>query len=209
MRVDWLPVAATSLVAGATALAFGALLVPGGSESLEALRVSVGEDSRWLAVALLYFFAALALTLGLPALLTLLDARTVRAGLLGAGIFAVGCLGTAGYAMLLVFLRALVRADLLRDQGLNGLERDPGFNAFIIIWIGAFYVGEALIALTLLRARSVPRWVPTLLLLHVAVFPLRGVLPVEVNELTVLLVTIGFAGIGIGANTRHQVAQYA
>jgi hypothetical protein len=49
--------------------------------------------------------------------------------------------------------------------------------------------------------------VPSLLLAHVATFPLRGALPDSVTAYAALLFTVGFAGIGIAANTRHQVRE--
>ena len=78
----------------------------------------VNEDSgRWLAMAVMFFFASVALTLGLPAILTLFDRRGRRLGLAAVGVFTVGTIGTCGYAMLMVFFRALVEIGAVRARG--------------------------------------------------------------------------------------------
>lgn len=206
MHVDWVPYSATSLVAGASALVVGAVLVPGDTDSGEALQIVMQHDSRWLAVAAFYFLGAVALTIGVPAVLTLLDSRSTRLGLLGAGVFVVGCLGTAGYAMLLVMIRALVRADALAEGSLNDLAADAGLGVFLYGWVAAFYLGELLLGIALLRARTTPRWMPGLLLAHVAALPVAVLLPQQVSAGTVLLSTLGFAGLGIAASSRQLTA---
>ncbi len=137
-------------------------------------------------------------------MLTLLGVRGGKLGLVGTGLLAVGCIGTAGYAMLLVFFRALVLAGSIESGGLDTLTQDVGLGAFLYTWIAAFYVGEALIAWALLLARTTPRWVPMMLLLHVASLPVSALLPEQLSQTTVLLVTIGLCGIGITAS--NQVA---
>ncbi|QZY28752.1 hypothetical protein [Nocardioides coralli] len=206
MRIDWLPFSASALVAGATALSVAALLTPATESSAEALRLaSEQRDARWLLVAGMFFLASVALTLGMPAILTLLDARNPRLGLTAVAVFAVGCIGTAGYAMILAFYKALVNADALVAEVLDQLTRDWTFAIFLYGWIAAFYLGELLIAIALLRARTVPRWVPMLLLAHVATLPLSQLVPADVASFAVLLPTIAFAGMGIEANSRHLV----
>lgn len=206
MDVDWVPYSATSLVAGASCLVVGAVLVPGESDSGASLQVLMEQDdARWLAVASFYFAAAVLLTIGIPALLTLLNRRATRVGLVGAGVFVVGCLGTAGYAMLLVLLRALVLSDSLVDVPLDALVSDAGLGVFLYGWVAAFYLGELLLGIALLRARTVRRWMPLLLLAHVAMLPVTAVLPQQLSAVTVLLSTAAFAGLGIVANNRAAV----
>lgn len=206
MDVDWVPYSATSLVAGASCLVVGAVLVPGESDSGASLQALMEQDdARWLAVASFYFAAAVLLTIGIPALLTLLNRRATRVGLVGAGVFVVGCLGTAGYAMLLVLLRALVLSDSLVDVPLDALVSDAGLGVFLYGWVAAFYLGELLLGIALLRARTVRRWMPLLLLAHVAVLPVTTVLPQQLSAVTVLLSTAAFAGLGIVANNRAAV----
>lgn len=206
MDVDWVPYSATSLVAGASCLVVGAVLVPGESDSGASLQALMEQDdARWLAVASFYFAAAVLLTIGIPALLTLLNRRATRVGLVGAGVFVVGCLGTAGYAMLLVLLRALVLSDSLVDVPLDALVSDAGLGVFLYGWVAAFYLGELLLGIALLRARTVRRWMPLLLLAHVAMLPVTTVLPQQLSAVTVLLSTAAFAGLGIVANNRAAV----
>ena len=201
MRVDWVPVSASALVAGSTALALGAILLPtGGGDSSEPLRLVEQNDGRWLAVAGLFFLASVALTLGLPSILTLFDRRSSWLGMTALAVFAVGCIGTAGYAMLLAFFRALVRTDAIRGQAFSDVTRDAGLNAFLYGWIAAFYLGEMLLAVALLRARTTPTWIPWMLILHVGTFPLAPILPQGLQAGTVLIMAVGFSGIAITAN---------
>ncbi|MGH3346057.1 MAG: hypothetical protein ACRDO4_03665 [Nocardioides sp.] len=203
MRIDWVPYSASALVAGATALLAGALLMPASGEGGESLRIVQEEGGRWLTVAGLYFFAAVTLTLGLPAVLTLLDARSVRLGLTAAGLFVIGCIGTAGYAALLVMVRALVLLETIGERDLDRLAGDAGLGVFLYGWVAAFFLGELLLGIALLRSRDVPRWQPLLLLGHVASLPLSAILPPEVGPWTVVLAAIGLTGIGITANNQQ------
>ena len=209
MKVDWVPYSASALVAGSIALAMGGLLMPTVGDAGDSLRIVQEQDGRWLAVAAMYFGAAVALTVGLPVVLTLLGPRGARRGLVGTGLLLVGCIGTAGYAVLLVLFRALALNDSIDGDTLDTLTQDVGLSAFLGIWIAAFYVGEVLVAWGLLLAGSTPRWVPLTLLLHVASLPLSSVLPAQLGAAAVLLVTAGLCGIGIAANhavhTRHPV----
>ena len=201
MRVDWVPVSASALVAGSTALALGAIMLPaGGGDSSESLRLVDQNDGRWLAVAGLFFLASVALTLGLPSILTLFHRRGSWLGMTALVVFAVGCIGTAGYAMLLAFFRALVRTDAINDQAFSDVTRDAGLNAFLYGWIAAFYLGELLLAIALLRAGTTPTWIPWMLIVHVGTFPLSPILPQGLQAATVLIMAVGFSGIAITAN---------
>lgn len=206
MKVDWVPYSASSLVAGSIALAMGGLLMPTIGDTSESLRIVEQQDGRWLAVAAFYFGAGVAMTVGLPAALTLLGARGGRRGLIGAGLLAIGCIGTAGYAVLLVLFRALVLTGSIDSGNLDSLTRDVGLGAFLTIWIAAFSVGEVLFAWSLLRAGSTPRWVPMLLLVHVACLPLSTLFPSQLSAATVLLVTVALCGVGITASHQHHRA---
>lgn len=208
MKFDWVPYSASALVAGAIALAMGGLLTPTVGDSADSLQIVQQEGGRWLAVSVLYFGAAVAMTVGLPSALTLLGPRSGKIGLVGVSVFAIGCIGTAGYAMLLVFFRALALTGSIEEGGLDTLTQDVGLGAFLVVWVGAFYLGETLIAWALLRSLSTPRWVPVLLLLHVISLPVSMLLPPQLSEFAVLLVTIGLCGIGISATQtpeRHTV----
>ena len=58
MRIDWVPASAALLVTGGLALALAAIMTPTGSSSAETLRLVQDSDNRWLAVAVIYFLAA-------------------------------------------------------------------------------------------------------------------------------------------------------
>lgn len=207
MKVDWVPYSASALVAGSIALAMGGLLMPTVGDAGDSLRIVQQQDGRWLAVAAMYFGAAVALTVGLPVVLTLLGPRGGRRGLLGTGLLAVGCIGTAGYAVLLVLFRALALTGSIEGGSLDTLTRDIGLGTFFAIWIAAFYLGEVFVAWGLLLAGSTPRWVPVMLLLHVASLPLSPVLPERLGAAAVLLVTVGLCGIGITASNPTRPAR--
>ena len=69
-------------------------------------------------------------------------------------------------------------------------------------WVLTFALGELLLALGLVQAQRVPRWVPGLLVIHVGFSPLAPLLPPRSPSLVALLVTIAFAALGIVANQR-------
>ncbi|KQZ75580.1 hypothetical protein [Nocardioides sp. Root151] len=205
MRFDWVPASAASLIAGAVTLALGSTLLPGGDTPTESLHLVEQHDSQWLAVSVLFFIAAIALVLGLPAVLTLFQKRGGLLGLVGCCIFLIGCVGTAGYAMLLAFFRALALSGAVRAEALDEVVADPGLNGFLLGWVAAFYLGELLIGLALLRAGTTSKWVPALLLAHVATLPLGALAPRLFGSWTIVFMGVGFAGVAIAANSRQGV----
>ncbi len=198
MRLDWVPYSAAALVLGATALSVGALLTP--RLSGENVLLSDFADTRWLAVALLYFIASASLTVGMPSVITLFERRGGRLGLSAIGVFTIGTLGIAGYAFLIAFMRALAQEGGIGTVDLELVSDNAGLQAILYGWIGAFYLGELLLGIALLRASTAPKWVPIVLLVHVALFPVSSLLPPEVQSLTALLVTVGLCGVGVTAN---------
>jgi hypothetical protein len=210
MRIDWVPFSASALVAGATALSVGALLAPDLDGESGAIRAVEAHDMRWFAVALLYFVASVLLTVGWPSVLTLFDKTGFRTCLSALAAFAMGTVGIAGYAMILGFLRALVKdnADLTASV-LESVIRQPGFAVLLYSWIVAFYLGELLLGIALLRAKQVPTWIPAVLIAHVCALPVSAVadLPHVVQTSTALLITVGLAGVGIAANSRHALTR--
>ncbi len=203
MRVDWVPYSAASLVAGATALSVGALLVPTAADSAATLRTVEEQDGRWLVVALLFFVAAVMLTVGLPSILTLFENRGSQFGLTAVAVFTVGCVGTAGYAVLLAFVRALVVTETVDGPGIERAVSDGGLSGFLYAWIAAFYLGELLLAIALFLSKTTARWIPALLLLHVLLLPVSSLLPESLQSATALLITLALSGVGITAAQRH------
>ena len=102
--------------------------------------------------------------------------------------------------MMLVFFRALAVNDAIDAGAIDQVSSEVGLSVFLLGWIGAFYLGELLLAIALLRAGNTPQWIPAALLLHVALFPVSALLRFEVQPLTALLVTVALCGVGITAN---------
>ncbi|MEP9363511.1 hypothetical protein ABLE68_11145 [Nocardioides sp. CN2-186] len=199
MRMDWLPVSAALLLTGALALALGSFLLPTTNGAADAIQVVQDQGGVWMTAAAIDFLAAVCLTLGLPSVLTLVERRGRTLGLTSAVVLAFGFIGTAGYAMLLVFFRALVVTETIRNKGVDDVAHDTGLLIFLYAWLAGFLIGELLLALALLRAGTVPRWVPFLLLLHFVLALAAGLLPDWMGKVTVLFFVIGFAGIAIQA----------
>jgi hypothetical protein len=201
MRWDWIPLSASALVVGAMALAFGALLnpVPTDGDSAQTVATVAMAGSRWLGMAVMYFLASVTLTLGLPAVLSLFDVRARALGVLAVSVLAVGFIGTSGYAMLLVFFRALVREDAVRTGSLDSVTRDVGLGIFLFGWVAAFYVGLFLLALALFVARRTPVWVPLLVLLFVGLFPVVDRIGRVGQVAQVVALAFAFTGIAMAA----------
>ena len=204
MRMDWIPASAAAFVTGAMALTFGSLLLPSGSSTADTLQVARTEDGRWLAAAVIFFIASVALTLGLPAAMSLFDRRGRTLGMVSAVVLAVGFLGTAGYSMLIVFFRAIALETTLTGAQLDDAVHEMGLTIFLYGWIACFYLGELLLAIALLRAGTTQKWVPFVLFAHVASLAVSSVLPHEISSALVLLVAVGFAGVAIDAVTRDN-----
>jgi hypothetical protein len=203
VRSDWVPLSASALVIGAMSLVFGSLLNPSmsGSSAVETLRVVEQDGDRWLAMAVMFFLASLALTLGLPTILVLLDRRGRKVGLLGLALFTVGAVGTCGFAMLMVFFRALVDAHAMVPSRIEAASNDSGLAWFLYAWIGGFYGGVLLIAIALFLAGTTPRWVPALLTVFVLALPLASHLGRVGSAVQILVLTVAFTGIAMAAVT--------
>jgi hypothetical protein len=200
MRWDWIPLSASALVIGAMALAFGTMLNPldPGAGSTQTIAVAA-ESGRWLGMSVLFFLASVSLALGLPAILTLFSERGRRTGALAVAVFSIGVIGTSGYAMLLVFFRALVKADAVRTGSLTEVTDDLGLSIFLLGWVVAFYAGLLLLAGALLMARRTPLWVPILLVAFVAVFPFVENLGRVAQVVQVMALAFAFTGIAMEA----------
>lgn len=201
MRNDWVSISASALVIGAMALVFGSLLNPteAGDSAAATLRAVQSSGGQWLGMAVMYFFASFALTLGIPSVLTLLDRRGRRLGLTGACLFLVGTIGLAGYAMLMVFFRAIVHFKAVNATNLEQSVHDLGLSVFLYTWIGCFYGGVLVLGIALFVAKSTPRWVPTVLLLFVAMLPVSGHLGRVGMAVQVMGLAIAFTGVAMAA----------
>jgi len=187
MRSEWVPVSAAALVTGVMALVLAQMLNPGGSEDSPAGQMLVAAEypGRWMAMSVLFFGGAVALVLGMPALMTLFQERRGRGlGMTGVAVFVMGCVGVGGLAAMMLMFRSLALQTLAtaapdaREINLvtASLEQ-PGLMIPLNIWVYAFILGVLLIALGLFRVRQVPNWVPGLLMAFLAmqvVVPLLG-----------------------------------
>jgi hypothetical protein len=207
MRVDWVPVSAAAFVTGVIALAFASLLAPQGSGAVETLEIVEQEDGRWLVVAVIYFIAAIGLTLGLPSVMTLFDLRGRTLGLLSVLVLCMGFLGTAGYSMIMVFFRALAITGGINRDALVGATEESGLVIFLLGWVAAFVLGELLLAIALLRSAAVPRWVPIAMLVHVASVLVSEALPAAVSRASVMLLAVAFAAVAIQAVARDTATR--
>ena len=201
MRSDWIPLSASALVIGVMALVFGSLLNPVDAEasSADTMRIVTQEGGRWLGMAVMYFGSSVALTLGLPSVLSLFTTRGRRTGLLAVGVFSIGVIGTAGYAMLLVFFHALVKQGAVEDAKLEDVTADIGLSIFLSSWIAGFYLGLLLLAVALFIAKRTPVWVPILLLVFVAMFPFSAQIGKVGQVVQVMGLAVAFTGIAIAA----------
>ena len=196
-----MPVSAALLLTGALALAAGSILLPSSDGAAETLRVVEQHGGTWMAVAAIYFVASVFLTLGMPSVLVLFEGRGRTLGLVAAVVLEFGFIGTAGYAMLMAFFRALVVTDTIVDQGIDDVANDAGLRVFLYAWIVGFVLGELLLAVALLRARTVARWVPLVLLLHVVAVVVAMALPVWLSKASIMLFVAGAAGLSVQANS--------
>jgi hypothetical protein len=197
--MDWLPVSAALLLTGALALSLGSFLLPSSDDAADTLRIVQSQGGQWMAVAVIFFISSVFLTLGLPAILTLFQRRGWTLGLVSAIVLEVGFIGTAGFAMLMVFFRSLVITDAIRDQNINDIASEAGLAVFLYAWVVGLYLGELLLGIALLRAGSTPRWAAFALILHALSFPVSGLLPEYLAKATILLLVAGFAGVAIQA----------
>lgn len=196
---DWLPVSAAALVTGAMALLLASVLTQNGETAADTLLIVEEASGRWLGGALMYFLASVGLVLGLPSIIVLVRGPGRRTTMAACSVLAVGYVGTAAYAAMLVFLRALVVTDSVDAAAINDVSDEAGLLVFVAIWVGAFYVGELLLAVALLRAGPgvIGRWVPVLLVLHIAVALASPVAPDWVGRVAIVLAALPLCGIGI------------
>jgi hypothetical protein len=199
--MDWLPVSAALLLTGALALGLGGFLLPQSDSSAESLRIVQEQGGQWMAAAVVLFISSICLSLGLPAIMTLCQRRGWTIGVIAAVVLEVGFIGTAGFAMLMGFFRALVNTQTIQAQGLDDVASDAGLAIFLYAWLAGLYLGEVLLAIALLRAGTTPRWVPFALIAHALTFPISGLLPEYLSKATVLLLVLGFAGVAIQATS--------
>jgi hypothetical protein len=187
------------LASGAVLLVLGALAMPPTSEVGQVIEAIDTQDAAWLMASASFFLASVALTMGLPAVLTLIPVRRQVAGMVGLWIWGVGTIGTSALAAFLILFRATVRVVKISPEEVERLGRDPVLSLSLLFVIGAFYLGELVLGLVLLRSRAVASWVPVLLLLHVAVAPVNSMLPERLQGLQAILLGVALMGLAVKA----------
>jgi hypothetical protein len=209
MRTEWIPLSASALVTGVMALVLGTLLNPLMDDTTPAqtLRIAGQEDLRWFAMAVMYFVGSVALTLGMPTVLSLFTRRGRTLGLLGVSVFAIGIVGMAGYAMLMVFYKALLVRGAVDPAAIDDVANDPGLVTFLYGWVGGFLLGILLIAIALFRAKKTPVWVPILLLVFLALMPVVDRLGQVGSAVQLLALAAAFTGVATTATSpEHRAA---
>ncbi|WP_104107814.1 hypothetical protein [Nocardioides sp. 616] len=205
MRTDWVPVSAAALVTGATALFVGAQLTPRPDGDGELLRLAGEHTDRSGILAVLLTVAAIGLVIGMPSLFTLFQRRGFHTGLCAAVLLSVGAVLLAAFAQVLVVFRSLTVNDAVTPEAIEAVANDGLQQSMVLGGFAVFYLGELLLALALLRARTTPVWVPWAFVLHVVCGPLgQAVLPEGWRGLGSVLMVAGFAGVAVAANQQGR-----
>jgi hypothetical protein len=206
VRPDLIVFSASALVVGVMCLVFGAALNPAeaGAGVSAAVAVATQESGRWLGMAVLYFLASVALTCGMPSILSLFRTSGHRLGVAGVSALTIGAIGTSGFAMLLVFVQALAKQGALEADGLAAVVGDSGLSFFLWSWAGGFYLGSTLVAIALLVARATALWVPIALIAFVMLMPVEGALGRVGQVIRLMALALAFTGIAMAAVARSS-----
>lgn len=178
----------------------GALTLPSsrsGSELIDTLRAS---PDRWLLASAAFMYAAFALTLGIPTFLHLIKKRGRATGQFGAVIFSFGTIGLAGYAALLILLRALTVESVIGEREIELLSHDPGLRVYNGAFALAFQAGLAVLGVALLMAGSLQRWIPVAMIAYAVVSPFARQLPDGLRTAPILVLGLALIGVAISAN---------
>ena len=179
-------------------LGLGGFLLPQSEDAAESLRIVQDEGGRWMAAAGILFISSIFLSLGLPAILTLLQRRGWTVGVISAVVLEVGFIGTAGFAMLMVFFHSLVKVDLIRPRASTTWPPRPGSRSSSTSGSPGSTSASCSSRSPCCAPRPLRcgcRWRCS----HVMLFPVSGLLPEYVAKATVMLLVAGFAGIAIAA----------
>ena len=186
----------TALVVGPLLLLAAKLLdpTPADADAAELLATAGSDSSSWAASNLLVVGGAIVLVLGAFGLTPLFRGGGERLGQTGICLLIAGLVCLAGWATSNLALAAAADAGGSVDVA-EAIGDSASISAVEAVWIGGLLVGLVLIAAALLRAGSVPRWAPVLILVFVAlesVILLAGNTAVE---------RIGFAALAAGLGT--------
>jgi hypothetical protein len=203
----WVPWSAASLASGAVLLVLGTFSLPASFAVEDLTRSAQNDSGMWLLAAVAFFLAAAGITLGLPTIYWLLPPRHAAIGMVGLWIWSFGTIGAAGVSAHLVLFRAMMtRLELSVDE-VELLSQDTGVLVWIWGFLGAFYVGELIVALVLLSGRTVGRWVPMLLMAHIVLTPINQSLPQVAQPLSAILTGVALMGLAVKASENWAEAQ--
>jgi hypothetical protein len=191
MRVaEWVPWSAAALITGAMALVLSEFISPiDGDDMAALLAVARENDGRWTAMSVLWSVSAAGFVLGCPCIVMALQRRGRKLGYAGVTLFATGAVGLAGFAALSLVFRALALSGADPDLVTEVLD-DPSLLVVETIWVVGLVLGLAVIAVALLVGRTLPIWIPLVLLAFVAIQLLSDGIP--------LLQRIGYIALGVG-----------
>lgn len=210
MGATWQQWSAASLASGAVLLVLGSLMLPADGADVAAMIASAQDHSgRGVMAAFAYLLASVALTLGLPSVLTLLGTERRWLGVVGVGTWALGTIGLAAYSSLLIFFRTVVPAVHMTPGEADVIAADPTLAAYVTAITGTFLLGELLTAIALIRARLLPLWVGVLLLVHVLVASVAEQLPAPVERAQVIMFGVAVMGVAVRANDFRTVPRGA
>jgi hypothetical protein len=207
MRVEYISGSAGALVVGAIAITAGYAFNPlpqDDSLFTDPLLTSQNTLDRWLLCAWSLSVASIALTLGVAALLSVMDQRRKRLRVAAAIVFATGTIGLGGYAAMLLFLRALLVDRTLGVSDIRAVLADPSITVYFALLLGCLMLGIVLIGYGMWVGRGTPRWVPVTLWAFVA----SQFVPVPGNLFTVVqfaVFTVAATGAAVAANDRSTV----
>jgi hypothetical protein len=188
------------LASGAVLLVLAALAMPPTSEVGQVVQAIEQQDAAWLMASASFFLASVALTMGLPAILFLVPTRNQVAAMVGVVIWSVGTIGTSALAAFLILFRATVRVVSISPEDVEDLGRDQVLGLSLLFVVVAFYLGELVVGVVLLRASVVPRWIPGLLILHVALAPFEDTLPAQLQGFPTIVLGVALMGVAVKAN---------
>ena len=185
-----------ALVAGPLLLLLAQALdpTPDDADAAELLAAAGSDSGSWATSNLLVVAGAILLVLGAFGLTPILRGGGERLGQTGVWLLVAGLVCLAGWATTNLALAAVADAGGSVDVA-EAIEESSSLSVVEAVWISGLLLGLVLIAVALLRAGSVPRWAPALILLFVALegaFLLAGNGTVE---------TIGFAALAAGFGT--------
>ena len=204
--MDWLPVSAAALVTGGTALFLGAQMTPRPTGEGDLVAIAGEYSDRFVILAVLLTVAAAGLIVGMPSLFTLFQRTAYRTGLLAAVLLSAGAVMLAAFAQVLIAFRGLAVNGAVTPEVVQAVAQDDLQQSMLAGGFLVFFAGELLLALALLRARTVPAWVPWTFVAHVVLTPVsQAVLPGDWRGAAALFVVAGFAGTGVAANRQGRI----